>query len=719
MGQLTTILRAAAAAVLLLPVAAVSAPGAAAGSGAAEHVRPIDWERFDAPAPDDENATMVRSALRNATRYALTTWWQERYGGQTGRYLELGGVAEQHVRQPAAQAYAIAVALRTGGYDPEATGVSAEQARAVAVRLAASIAYRHRATSAGGWGDVWQSALWAYYAGNAAWLLWDHLAEGDREHVASMLEFEADRFLEYDVPYFRDRDGTVVFPGDSKAEENAWNANLLQLVTAMMPRHRHHAQWMTKNVELMLSAFARPSDLSDNRELHGRPVADWLGGSNIAEDGTLVNHGFVHPDYMATVAMNASGPMTYGLAGMRTPEASRFNADVVYAALTAVSFPSPPYRAPGGTIYVPDAAGEPGPGVYYPQGNDWGTHRRAHLVVADAAAHLFGFDGDTAAAAWERQHVGTLLEMQARGTDGRTYQAPGEDTYAGRESWVSVEIARAQLAHWLAAQDAVRWTDQAYPVLEVAAEGPDLLPAGDTATVTATLRPELTDASAARVELSVSAGDGVTATPTGPSAWAVVGAAGVTTTVRLAAAPDAAGTTTVTLRARYRLLGAWHETVTTLAVPVVPPPPTADTWLSDLPWVSATVGYGQAPLRDTNYYGDPIAVGGTAHEKGLWTHAPAALTYHLGGRCAELTAVVGIDDAMHELGPDRGSVGYRVLVDGELVHDTGRITGSTPPVPIAVDVTGARLLRLEVTDAGDGKSYDHAVWGSARVTCGP
>lgn len=445
---------------------------------AESYVQPIDWLRFELPPPSDDNAVLVRSALLNATRYGVTTWWQERYADQAGRYLDLGGVSEAQIRSAASEGYAIAVALKTGSYDPAAFGVPVEHAFAIAIRLCTSVAHHHRATTRSGWGDAWQSALWAYYAGNAAWLLWDELAVDARRQVAAMLAYEADRFRAYEVPYYRDRDGTVIFPGDSKAEENAWNTNLLQLVTAMMPGHPHQEQWMAKNIELMISAFARPSDLDSPRILHGRPVREWLAGSNIADDGTLVNHGFIHPDYMATIAMNTSTPMTDALANNRSPEAARFNADVVYGALSTVNFAVPPYQSPGGTVYVHDGNGRPTADIYYPVGNDWGTRRLAHFVAADASAHLFGYDEMAAGsgADWERLHVRALLEMQARGTDGRTYQAPGEDTYAGREEWVAVEIARAYLAHWLDSQDTVKWTNVSYPDASVDDVAPESFP---------------------------------------------------------------------------------------------------------------------------------------------------------------------------------------------------------------------------------------------------
>src|SRR5690606_14105697 len=146
------------------------------------------------------------------------------YGSQTGRYLDLGGVGEGSIRPPGSEALALATSVATGVYDPEVTGFSEQHARDVAIRLLTSIAYYHRVNSPNGWGNAWQSALWAYNAAFAGWLLWDDLAPDDRRLVERMVVAEADRFLHYEVPYYQAPDGTVITPGDTKAEENAWNA---------------------------------------------------------------------------------------------------------------------------------------------------------------------------------------------------------------------------------------------------------------------------------------------------------------------------------------------------------------------------------------------------------------------------------------------------------------------------------------------------------------
>ncbi len=54
------------------------------------------------------------------------------------------------------------------------------------------------------------------------------------------------------------------------------------------------------------------------------------------------------------------------------------NTDIVYRALAVVEFASPPYAAPGGTVYAP------GGQIYYPMGVSWGIRRPATFVGVDA-----------------------------------------------------------------------------------------------------------------------------------------------------------------------------------------------------------------------------------------------------------------------------------------------------------------------------------------------
>lgn len=174
------------------------------------------------------------------------------------------------------------------------------------------------------WYAGWQCALWAASAGFAAWLMWDDLSATQRELVRKMVETEANRFNSDTVPYYRDRKGEFRYPGNSKGEENAWNAMVLQVATAMMPHHPAYRTWMNKCIELELSAAARPVDVTSATVINGRRLSSWLNGSNVCVDGTVVNHNRVHPVYTKTVAVwNAHAALTYSLAGKPTPQAAR------------------------------------------------------------------------------------------------------------------------------------------------------------------------------------------------------------------------------------------------------------------------------------------------------------------------------------------------------------------------------------------------------------
>jgi alpha-glucosidase len=47
------------------------------------------------------------------------------------------------------------------------------------------------------------------------------------------------------------------------------------------------------------------------------------------------------------------------------------------------------------------------------------------------------------------------------------------------------------------------------------------------------------------------------------------------------------------------------------------------------------------------------------------------------------------------------------------------LTGTSPTVPVSVDVTGGQTLSLQVTDSGDGVTSDHADWAEAKLSCNP
>jgi len=414
---------------------------AAAGSAA---VVPVDWQRFNKGTPADQLSLVAKNILQNANKYALTTWWNKKgFARQAGGYLNLGGVAENNIRPVADEVFALAVSLKTGAYDARRAGAAEQLATERTKRMIISLAHTHVANSGKtGWGNSWQSALWAGKTGVAGWLMWDKLSTVEQTELRKVVLFEANRFNEYKVPYYRSPNGKINYPGDTKAEENAWNATILQTALAMMPNHPNKKIWTAKMNELMLSAFARPDDVKSGARYFGKSLVQWLNGSNINNDGTLVNQDKLHPDYMSDVSFNVQAALLFGLAGMKVPPAALFNAERIYQALSDGNFFGTNLYQPGSSLVV------------YPNGNAWGTQRRMNFALLDLEAAIFGFDslankkGDY----WANLHLRKVLTMQNRSKDGRTYLYYGEDKYAGREEWVAEQAAQAYLVKWLQKQ---------------------------------------------------------------------------------------------------------------------------------------------------------------------------------------------------------------------------------------------------------------------------
>lgn len=437
--------------------AAVGVPGAAFAADASAGVVPIRWGKLGSYQGSDAAGKRVTAVLAGSSRYLIGPW----YAGMYTRYLpdgyiDLKGTDERAIRLPAMAAVAAATALATGTYDPRT--LSAANATIRTRNLIRTLAARHRVNnpdSATRWGNTWQSALWAYYAALAGWLLWDELDAADREHLAAMLVWEADRLTTgNDVHligtsgeqlYMTRRDGTVVTPGDSKAEEDNWSAAALSLAAVMLPGHPNAARWRRRNIELLLAAAACPADLTGDLTINGIHLPTWLQGTNIADDGTLENHARLHPLYMVAFDQSLYQGFVFGLAGRAAPRAALHNINRTYGALVDLPFPLPE----GGTspIYRANSAE-----IYYPEGNDWGTHFPFYFGNFDLLVSLTGQDAgiDPAAAKWERLHNEDQLRLMSRFTDGRTYGENGENTYYGREHRIGAMAGQAYLTLFLA-----------------------------------------------------------------------------------------------------------------------------------------------------------------------------------------------------------------------------------------------------------------------------
>lgn len=111
------------------------------------------------------------------------------------------------------------------------------------------------------------------------------------------------------------------------------------------------------------------------------------------------------------------------------------------------------------------------------------------------------------------------------------------------------------------------------------------------------------------------------------------------------------------------------------------------------------------------YTDKPIALRNNSFKYGIGVHAPSKLTFRLdpAEKWQYFTAFVGLSN----WSVPSGSAVFKVYVDGKLQFDSGMVTMNNNPVPVCVNVNGARELILELSDADDGVAGDFGSWADA------
>ena len=140
--------------------------------------------------------------------------------------------------------------------------------------------------------------------------------------------------------------------------------------------------------------------------------------------------------------------------------------------------------------------------------------------------------------------------------------------------------------------------------------------------------------------------------------------------------------------------------------------PATVTRLSDLDLSRIHQGWG-TPQKDKSVAGAPLRISGADYPTGIGTHAPMNWDIELGGQGFTFTALVGMQDHGEK---GKGSVAFLVLGDGKPLFNSGILRGGDKAMPVKVDLTGVQTLTLQVTDAGDGNSADHADWIAPEIS---
>jgi hypothetical protein len=410
---------------VLVPLLLGLAPLLSRAAGNASEPMPLHL-----PANPPESVRVVQSriyrAIQKQAHYLLGTVhpWEE----DPALLLLTDSKSGEHwIRPNTGAAEGFAFLHRFGPYDEKMVGVSrAGLLKGTIVPMMRYLVATHvtgsRPTSDGKkWGDAWQSAHWAQMVGRGAWFVWPDLPGDLRDGVRGVVAHEADRIARAEPPH--------QLRSDTKAEENAWNSQILSVALLLMPDDARRAGWEKAHQKWVMSSFLRPADERNDAVVDGRPVREQFTGANIFDDFTLENHNFVHPDYMTAFSLSLGCAPDFVMTGRPMPEAMRFNVAPIYENLK--------------WMLLPDG------GFVYPNGQDWELFRNPSWLGKHALMAVWERDPDAWASALRTLEA--LEKMQARSPSGAVFY-PGEYFFASTQHDLLRSLANAWLSLQLAGE---------------------------------------------------------------------------------------------------------------------------------------------------------------------------------------------------------------------------------------------------------------------------
>mgnify|MGYP001489623316 CR=1 FL=1 len=153
------------------------------------------------------------------------------------------------------------------------------------------------------WGSVsvddhaWESSLWAMSVAYSAFFQWHKLSTSQKRYIENMLKAECNYELQRVIP--------TGFKGDTKAEENGWEACVLAATLGLFPNDALAPQWFDRLRAFAINSHSQKDDAHNNTvidyDYDSKTVADYYIGQNLYDDYTLRNHDFFHTSYQNVV----------------------------------------------------------------------------------------------------------------------------------------------------------------------------------------------------------------------------------------------------------------------------------------------------------------------------------------------------------------------------------------------------------------------------------
>lgn len=133
---------------------------------------------------------------------------------------------------------------------------------------------------------VWESSLWATSLAYASYFLNEELDENQKTYIYNMIKAECNYELERSIP--------TGYNGDTKAEENGWETNILSCALGLYPDDALAPKWFDRLRAFAINCYSHVDDAQNTTvidpEYDETTVQDLYIGKNLYDDYTLQNH---------------------------------------------------------------------------------------------------------------------------------------------------------------------------------------------------------------------------------------------------------------------------------------------------------------------------------------------------------------------------------------------------------------------------------------------
>ena len=241
---------------------------------------------------DTNSAATYLACLLDFQRYGDSIWLDASYANSppgSGYFGDGGSAGNGGIRGSCGVAVAYAVLAQALPGDP------ARSARIDKIRKALNYAANTHLSGTNvckdgkKWGHDWQTAEWAGSMGLACVLVQNDLP------AATILACQ--RAVADEATYRAGIAPASGYVGDTKAEENAWDSNILALGAAWLSTNTNAALWLTGAKKYLANSYTVANTSGDL-------LASWVTTVTLYPDFALENHGFYHPTYEMVAGMS-------------------------------------------------------------------------------------------------------------------------------------------------------------------------------------------------------------------------------------------------------------------------------------------------------------------------------------------------------------------------------------------------------------------------------